>query len=72
MCEWNKYPNSQREAETRGRAMLGKFHRKYQQSQLGYTLNFWLLEWSPDSVIVFRRVVYEDGLPTRPNMPVQG
>lgn len=52
--------------------MLGKFHMKYQQSQPGYTLNIWLLEQSPDFVVVFRRVVYEDGLPTRPNTPMQG
>lgn len=52
--------------------MRGKFHQKYQQSQLGYALSIWVLGRSSDSAIGFRRVVYEEGLPTRPNTSVQG
>ena len=36
MCEWNGSSNSQRKAEVSGRTTLGKFHKKYQQSQPGY------------------------------------
>lgn len=41
----------------------GKFHKKSQQSQPGYTLNVWLLGRSPDSIVVFA------GLFTRADCP---